>query len=452
MFASYSGITQELKPQSISQYLDKNWSEESKEFAEAQKILDVYEAEKIYKNCFYYLNYLNDMGDFYTEHPSVDYLYKLLNEILLKKPDLEPNEVRLFVSKNPNPDAYVLPDGSIIVNIGLFNYLKNESQIASVISQKLFHYQLQHSLRKVKIDRELNDVQLASFGLGGTKYMFTNYPKGLLAQADLATTNFLLETRFDVTEYLKMLPILCNLKRDSIGFGVVDYIIDLKTTDTTGIFREIPVSALQKRIDFNSNYQSSISDECYNSAGLLYNRNLAVKDGLTASNFLSKQPADSLAFLKIAENATFETAENYFLRAKYYEGFYESLILCKKFPESIPAQILLIKNQYWLCKLKQDSSIYNYSKENNFSHLKDVHYLRLAFNNVQVDILLKNLYTVTKGIYEKAPDNEMVALYYALVVELSLGKAYADAPYNSFIKNFPKSIYKEFVSNKLVSF
>ena len=135
------------------------------------------------------------MGDFYTEHPSIDYLYKLLNEILLKKPDLEPNEVRLFVSKNPNPDAYVLPDGSIIVNIGIFNYLKNESQVAAVISQKLFHYQLQHSLRKVKIDRELNAIQLASFGLGGTKYLFTNYPKGLLAQADLATTNFSLRNK-----------------------------------------------------------------------------------------------------------------------------------------------------------------------------------------------------------------------------------------------------------------
>jgi len=442
---------QENNTQNVAEYLNQNWIEKSKQLSVAQSILVATEAEEIYKNCFYYLNYLNDNDEIYSQHPSIEYLQKLLNEILAKQPELK-KDIRLFVSKNPEPDAYVLPEGSIIVNIGIFNFIKNESQLAAVLCQKVFHYKLQHTLKKIKIDSDLKSVQLSSFSSPGIKYAYTNYPKALLAQVDLATTNLLQETRFDATEYLNVLPLICNLKRDSLGTKIIRSVVDVATSNSPGILREVAITPFQKRIDFKKSYQRSVSDEYYNSSGPLNNRNLAIKDGLTTSTFPLKQPIDSTQYIKMAENAAYEIAENYFLRSKYFEGFYESMVLSKKYPESIPAQTLFLKNLYWLCVLKQDSSINNYIKENNFFHVKDIRFLQLAFYNASTDVLHKNLFTVAKNAYTKTPDNEAIALYYALIVELTLGKAYADAPYANFIKSFPQSVYKEFISNKLTAF
>ncbi len=54
--------------------------------------------------------------------------------------------VRLFNS--PDLNAFVLPNGSIYVNIGLLGRMENEAQLATVLAHEVSHFKFQHALKR----------------------------------------------------------------------------------------------------------------------------------------------------------------------------------------------------------------------------------------------------------------------------------------------------------------
>ena len=58
-----------------------------------------------------------------------------------------PNNLKVLIAKNNSPNAYCLADGTFVINMGLFNLMKNRDQLASVISHELGHKILEHSLK-----------------------------------------------------------------------------------------------------------------------------------------------------------------------------------------------------------------------------------------------------------------------------------------------------------------
>jgi hypothetical protein len=71
----------------------------------------------------------------------VDGLYKTLkeNNSLLKDVD-----IKFLIARDPTPNAVCLPDGTIIVYIGLFSFMENEHQLLSVMSHEVAHHLLKH--------------------------------------------------------------------------------------------------------------------------------------------------------------------------------------------------------------------------------------------------------------------------------------------------------------------
>ncbi len=74
-----------------------------------------------------------------------DLLEEILLEIRTKNPSL-PSDLRILVSKHPNVNAYSMPDGTLVMNMGSFKFLENEDQIASIIAHEIAHHVLKHVL------------------------------------------------------------------------------------------------------------------------------------------------------------------------------------------------------------------------------------------------------------------------------------------------------------------
>lgn len=94
----------------------------------------------------------------YTFHKGFnDKLNKILSKIQANNPNV-PKNLHILVAKDNTPNAYCLPDGTFIINMGLFIWLQNEEQIASVLSHEIAHYMLQHSIKSlvknIEQDRE----------------------------------------------------------------------------------------------------------------------------------------------------------------------------------------------------------------------------------------------------------------------------------------------------------
>ena len=58
-----------------------------------------------------------------------------------------PKNLTVLISKDPSLNAYCLPDGTFVINMGLFYWLDNESQLAGVIAHELSHYLLNHTIK-----------------------------------------------------------------------------------------------------------------------------------------------------------------------------------------------------------------------------------------------------------------------------------------------------------------
>ena len=88
----------------------------------------------------------------------VDSLYSILkskNIVLTNEP------INLYVTKDPSPNAISIGDGTIFLNIGLFNLLENEYQLQSVIAHEVGHLILEHSKKNIEKKANLNSTVLS---------------------------------------------------------------------------------------------------------------------------------------------------------------------------------------------------------------------------------------------------------------------------------------------------
>ena len=77
------------------------------------------------------------------------YINSLLEKITNHNPSLTDLELRAFISRHNTPNALTIGNGIIIVNVGLFKYLENEDQLASVLSHEIAHETQKHVSKNI---------------------------------------------------------------------------------------------------------------------------------------------------------------------------------------------------------------------------------------------------------------------------------------------------------------
>lgn len=88
---------------------------------------------------------VNDKDFIFTS--AFDGKVKSLIERLRKNNPQIPQNLKILVAKNNIPNAYCLADGTFVINMGLFNWLNNDDQLAAVISHELGHKITEHTLK-----------------------------------------------------------------------------------------------------------------------------------------------------------------------------------------------------------------------------------------------------------------------------------------------------------------
>lgn len=78
-----------------------------------------------------------------------DVKVKSLIERLRKNNAQIPQNLKILIAKNNTPNAYCFADGTFVINMGLFNWLNNDDQLASVISHELGHKITEHNLKSI---------------------------------------------------------------------------------------------------------------------------------------------------------------------------------------------------------------------------------------------------------------------------------------------------------------
>ncbi|KQM22651.1 peptidase M48 [Chryseobacterium sp. Leaf201] len=139
---NFSANTENLIKKSRSDYPGKRGNELSKIYREFAK-----EFEKKVKDKDFVFNSVFDVK------------VKSLIERLRKNNPQIPQNLKILIAKDNTPNAYCFADGTFVINMGLFNWLNNDDQLAAVISHELGHKVAEHTAKTFlsMIDQDQTD-------------------------------------------------------------------------------------------------------------------------------------------------------------------------------------------------------------------------------------------------------------------------------------------------------
>ncbi|NMA73673.1 MAG: M48 family metalloprotease [Bacteroidales bacterium] len=93
-------------------------------------------------------DYLDDLAKlFYTDEYIQDYILTVFNSTIPRHlDDRRPERVVVEILKSPNPDAQMLPNGTLLLTTGLLSVLDSVEELTAIIVSEVAHYVLDHQV------------------------------------------------------------------------------------------------------------------------------------------------------------------------------------------------------------------------------------------------------------------------------------------------------------------
>lgn len=203
--------------------------------------------EKVYTDRWKNIQEKFTNKDIYFEKEARKYLESLVNEIVKANPALQNQSFQCYFSKSGIPNAEYLGEGLILLNMGLFSRLQNESQTAFILCHELAHYYLQHSEKSIEsyvmtlnskeVQNELKNIKKAEYGkravleklLKGLTFDSRRHGRLHESEADSMAVEFMKNTRFEMGEALKTLDLLDAIDADTMMIaGTLERMFDFE--------------------------------------------------------------------------------------------------------------------------------------------------------------------------------------------------------------------------------
>lgn len=109
-----------------------------------------------------YINALNDQDRFFNDAYLEDYLYSLINRIHGGLSNFnKPGNLSIKIARDIQPNAFVLPNGTMVITSGLLSTIKSEDELVGVLAHEIAHYILDHHV--INYNKALDRKKRAEF-------------------------------------------------------------------------------------------------------------------------------------------------------------------------------------------------------------------------------------------------------------------------------------------------
>jgi predicted Zn-dependent protease len=204
--------------------------------AELNNLPSKYKADykEIYKSRWENIRSVFDKKEVYTSTAAQHYLDAVVSEIVKSNPVLKDYQLNCYFSRSGVPNASYIGEGIILFNMGLFQRLDNESEVAFILCHEISHYILKHTENSITryvttmnseaVQDELRRIKKADYGkreaidklTKGITFNSRRHSRDHEAQADSMGVALLLNTRFNADGATKTLAILDDIDKDSV--------------------------------------------------------------------------------------------------------------------------------------------------------------------------------------------------------------------------------------------
>ncbi len=241
--------------------------------------------------------YMEDHGMILTDPVITGYVERVGRSVV---PPIAPENVqwRFRVIRDPEPNAFALPNGSIYIHTGLLSRLRNEAQLAGVLAHESTHvtnrhtYTSYHDMRKKVVAIEVLQAGASGLYVGGINVGVVDaigellpmilvetvfgYRRELEHESDMYAVRVMKAAGYDPEEMAKALDLLRNgpevdLSQES-SFWSDHPKLDDRVRDTSALAKQIGKPANGGRIE-PIDYVASIKN------GIRHDANLAMMLG-----------------------------------------------------------------------------------------------------------------------------------------------------------------------------
>lgn len=138
------------------------------------------------------------------------YINQLGKKILSQISDLDGDEIKFYVTKDAEANAFTSQKGFVFVNLGLIAQCENEAQLAFVISHELVHYMKNHGVESyVEKDRIKNSRSNRDLTFDEKTEKYLDYSQDHEFEADkYSLTEIYLKLGYDIEEVLNVFDVL----------------------------------------------------------------------------------------------------------------------------------------------------------------------------------------------------------------------------------------------------
>ena len=191
--------------------------------------------ERIYKERWENIKEKFDKKEIYTNSTAQKWLDGLVEEIIQSNPILKGQSFQCYFSRSGIPNASFIGEGIILINMGLFHRLNDESQAAFVVSHEIAHFILKHSDNAIKryvtainskeVQEELRTIKGSEYRkrerleklVKGLSFSTLRHSRDRENEADSFAVELLRNTRFDVSGALTTLALLDTIDTDQLN-------------------------------------------------------------------------------------------------------------------------------------------------------------------------------------------------------------------------------------------
>ena len=333
---------------------------------------------KMYKEQFDELKENFDKGELYYEKKNREYLHKILNHIIKYNPELKKHKFYLEFSRMPEPNAYSIGDGTLIIDFDLINFLDNEAQLASVISHEISHYLLHHREKSYEkhVDivlsknyrKKIKNIKKTSYNrqskaeslLKGIVYSKRHKSRKHEYQADSLGLLLFSHTKYNPEEFVNALKKLdsVDVDKDSLSVDFLKKFFSTKHQKFNPEWLEIEdFSEYQYSKDKNWDIDSLKTHPNIKNR-ILKVEKLIKKHNLKNSN--SDFAVDSKFYNDLKRRSVYEQIFTYYYLKEYGQGLYRTLIGLQKNPDDKFLQKMFIKFFEKLNKAKKEFRLGRY--------------------------------------------------------------------------------------------
>ncbi|MBP6812648.1 MAG: M48 family metalloprotease [Saprospiraceae bacterium] len=399
-------------------------------------------------------------GNFLMDTRWESWFQGIIDEILRNNPEIPKADITLLLSRYESANARSVGEGTLVFNVAMLPYLKNESQVAFILCHELAHYVNNHgnnalhqyinTLYSPETQKQLRAISKGKYNkteralelMKSMAYNGRRHSRYKESEADSLGFVFMSRTKYSLSEAVTALQVLDELDHSNWPSIPYSEIFNSPNFPFQKTWLEQPALggfSAQKPKESEEFNEDSLKThpDCPKRIALTQTQLALLGERPEGKNFL--QPESS--FLQLQDWSQYEIVEGLYDRGEYGRALFRNLILLTQRPDDAYLNAMTVKCLYEIClyqrshQLRQvlDLPSAGYSQEYN-------RYLKFV-NQFRVSDLTRVTYHFYQDRWEKFQKEEDFAFAAILASDLADDSAAFKTRKQHYLSSFPKGKY-----------